>query len=112
MPFFKPTEQEEQVIYSETYNRILNFIKIKNFIKQEISNRKDVTFIDNKIDRFVLRDLKNKLYIVVQRDLIEILDNYDISGKTSSISVLEHYKVNEDNLKGEILNILKTIKES
>ena len=111
MPFFKPTEQE-QIIYSDTYSKILKFIKLKNFIKQEIRNKKDVKLIDEGPDRFVLKDLKNNLYIVVQKDLIEILDNYNTSGSSLNIKVLEYYKVSEENLKGEVLNILETIKES
>ena len=112
MPYFKPKEREEQIIYSHTYDKILKFIKLKNFIKQETRNREDVVFIDEGPDRFVLKDLKNNLYIVVQKDLIEILDNYNTSGSSLKIKVLEYYKVNEDNLKGEILNILETIRKS
>lgn len=112
MPFFKPTEQEEQVIHSDIYTKILKFIKVKNFIKQKISNREDVVFIDEGTDRFTLKDLKNKLYIVIHKDFIEILDNYNTSGCSLNIKVLDYYKVSEGNLKGEILNILETIEKS
>ena len=112
MPYFKPKEEKEQIIYSSVYSRILDFIKTKEFIKQEISNREDVALIDEWADRVVLKDLKNKLYIAIQKDLIEILDNYNTSGCSLNIKVLEYYKVSEENLKGEILNILKIIKES
>lgn len=112
MPTFKSKAREEQNMYSDTYNKILKFLKVKKFIKQEINNRKDVKLIDEEADRFILKDLKNNLCIAVYKDLIEILDSYYNDGLPHNIKVLEYYKVSEGNLTGEILNILKTIQES
>lgn len=115
MVFFKPTEQEqkEQAIYSDTYRRILYFIKLKSFIKQKIKNLAGVVLIDEKADRFVLKDLKNNLYIAIQKNFITILSDYNGSGFCCNNSnVCEYYNVKEEDLKEEILNILKTIEES
>lgn len=112
MPYFKPKEEKEQIIYSDTYKRILDFIKLKDFLKQELNNRKDVKFIEGRADRVILKDLKNNLYIAIHKDLIEILDNYNTSGCSLNINVLEYYRVDESNLRGEVLNILDIIKKS
>lgn len=115
MSYFKPAKQDEkeQVIYSDTYKRILDFMKLRDFIKQEINDRKDVEFIEQRTDRFILKDLKNNLYIVIHKDLIEILDNYNFEGKIAlNVNVLEYYRVDESNLRGEVLNILDIIKKS
>lgn len=113
MSYFKSKEEKEQVIYSDTYKRILDFMKLRDFIKQEINDRKDVEFIEQRTDRFILKDLKNNLYIVIHKDLIEILDNYNFEGKIALIvNVLEYYRVDEEELKGEVLHILDIIEKS